>query len=448
MGTKRFDTWLNAFTGLGTALRDKFQSTTFGKVSNIKDDTLSALYHQEDMAARICEALPDEALRDGAYLDDDDSKDKEASKFIVKKFKALKVLSLVKSAAIWARVFGGAVLYVGVEDGRTDDQPVDEEHIKKIMFLDLLDKRDITPDEEYTDPTEDKYGEVKTYKINSSSNSADGARIHETRIVRFGGARTAKKQRIRNGGWDDSVLQKVDQVLKYFNVGWQTTSHLLQDASQGVFKIHGLVDMIAGGDKEVLNSRMEVVEMGRSVARSIMVDAELEDFSREQTNFTGLPDVLNAFMLRLAAAARMPVTKLMGQSPSGLNATGESDATMWYNDVETYRKEYLLPNLERIAYLLLLSDEYNGKFTDDVVTMDFPPLAKVSRKEQAETEKLVAEKNKIYIQAGVILAEEVAMSRYSGGKFSADTMIDLKLRKDLLAARDEPIEPEPPADDI
>ena len=56
-----------------------------------------------------------------------------------------------------------------------------------------------------------------------------------------------------------------------------------------------------------------------------------------------------------ASAADIPVTRLLGQSPAGLSATGDSD-TRNYHDMIAARQELdLRPQLERLDALLLRS---------------------------------------------------------------------------------------------
>lgn len=101
----RLDSWYNALTGLGNSLRDKLQSTAFVAASRLTDEQLETLYHEEDMAARICEALPEEALRKGYHLNAGD--DTEIIDKVLEYEKRLKFRAALRDAAVWARTFGG-----------------------------------------------------------------------------------------------------------------------------------------------------------------------------------------------------------------------------------------------------------------------------------------------------------------------------------------------------
>ena len=424
---KRDDSWYNALTGLGSSLRDKLHSTRFVAGLRIDDQTLENLYHDEDMAARIVDAVPEDALRQGYKLSVED--DIEISEKAEEYEKKLGFRKQLKDAAVWARVFGGAVVWLGVDDGQTDDKPVNMNGIRSILFANVLTKREILPESVYHTP--EKYGKPEMYRVNT----IDGKNffIHESRLLRLDGSRTSLRRRQFNSGWSDSILQKVHDVLMQFNIGWAAVAHLLQDASQAVFSIDGLSDMIAGGHRDILNTRMEIVDMGRSVARAIMLDADKEKFERQPANFGNVDAILNMFMYRLAAAARMPVTKLMGRSPAGMNATGDSDTQNWYDQIKVYQEESLAPAIEKFYTLLLAAQDFDGQ-APEKWSVHFNRLWQMTDLEQATLEKTIAERDAIYIDKQVLLPEEVALSRFRPDGFHPETMIDLDARQSMLDA--------------
>jgi phage-related protein (TIGR01555 family) len=124
-------------------------------------------------------------------------------------------------------------------------------------------------------------------------------------------------------------------------------------------------------------------------------------------------------MLRLAAAARLPVSLLMGQAPAGMNATGESDIRFFYDQVRA-EQEALKPKLERLIKIISAND--NAK-----VSIEFPALWQMTDREKAELRRMEAETDRIYLQEGVLLPEEVAIKRFSGGEYA----IDLTSRAEL-----------------
>jgi phage-related protein (TIGR01555 family) len=436
----RSDGWYNALTGLGNALRDKITATQFLRSAILSDDHVENLYHEEDVAARIVEALPEEGLRKPYQVSIEGEEESEIPGEVSAYDKRLSFRKELRECAVWARCYGGAVVYLGIEDGQEESEPVNLEAVQTIKFATVITKRDIRPETYYDDPEEDDFGKPKTYVINQlptggpTTERMTNIEIHESRLIRLDGARTSPHRKQNNNGWNESVLQKVHTVLVQFNVGWQGVAHLLQDAAQGVFKLKGLVDMVAGGDKDTLNARMEVVEMGRSVARAIMLDAEEEEFERLEYSFSGVPEVLRSFMMRMAAAARMPVTVLMGQSPAGLNVgTGENDVRMWYDRVEQYQTEELQPAIEYFVRLVFAAQDFPAAEPPKWEIL-FASLWQMDDEQKAKIEKLVAERDKLYIESGVLLPEEVALNRFKASGFNTETQIDMDAREEMLKA--------------
>lgn len=106
--------------------------------------------------------------------------------------------------------------------------------------------------------------------------------------------------------------------------------------------------------------------------------------------------------LNLSGASRIPVTKLFGRAPAGLNATGESDLRNYYDYVDTLRENTLRPILERVLPVVCMSAW--GVVPEDLDIV-FPPLWTPSAKEVAE----IAEKKAVAIrdifQAGLLQAD-------------------------------------------
>lgn len=254
------------------------------------------------------------------------------------------------------------------------------------------------------------FGEPELYELNQSK-----AIIHESRLLPFYGTRPLSPKM-----FPASILQRIYPVLQQFHTAWQATSHLMNDAAQGVFKLKGLHSAMSSNRSQELLKRMELVDMSRSVSRSILLDAEDEDFRRDSYGFNGIPEILEKMMLRLSAAARIPVSLLMGQAPAGLNATGDSDIRFFYDQVKA-EQEALKPKIERIFKLQMRDDGAE-------CIIDFPALWQLTDKEQAELKRVEAETDRIYLQEGVLLPEEVAIKRFGGSDFT----IDLKSRAELV----------------
>jgi hypothetical protein len=221
----------------------------------------------------------------------------------------------------------------------------------------------------------------------------------------------------------------------------------MSDASQAVFKIKGLLASLASPNGQAtMQTRMELIDMARSVARAIVLDADHgEEFHREPTSFAGMSDILDRGMMRVSAAADVPVSLLFGRSVAGLNATGEGDYRGFYDSIESERTQDLEPVLRRLITWVLSAKDgpVSGEIPDFEII--FGSLWQPSAAEQATVEKTYAERDAIMVSNGVWLPEEVALSR-ARGDYNSPVEIDQEMRETMLEREKELAEdpPEPP----
>ena len=206
-----------------------------------------------------------------------------------------------------------------------------------------------------------------------------------------------------------------------------------------IFKSKGISDTLAMDGIGVVLDRLQQLDMCRSTVRMVPID-DTEEMMREATPLSGMDSTLALFILRLCAAARMPVTKLFGQSPSGLNTTAEGDLSFWYDRVGAQQDSDLRGQLERLIDLLWLAkDGPTGGVVPQSWALDFESLWQMSQLEEVQARKTQMETDNGYIDTGVLMADEVARSRFGGDRYSFETQLD----EDLRAEENEEPEPEP-----
>jgi len=419
---RRGDGWQNAMTGFGTS-RDKIQYGRYRANLELDWNELESLFYSDDVAAKLVEKRPEEAFRRGYELLNPD--DQEAVAPVLELAKELDVDGKMQEGSTWGRLYGGALVVIGAEHG-APNTPLDEENPGEVRFLNVVDRRFIRVKEYYTDPLSPKYGQPKIYTI-SASVAGDGAPVvdvHESRTIRFDGIPVDVRTRQLLGGWTYSVLQRPYDVMRTFATAFQAAGILTADASQAVFKMKGLFEMIASGEKDRLQTRMAMVDMSRSSARAVLLDSDGEDFQRIATSFTGLPEMLDRMMMRLASSIDMPVTILMGRSPAGQNATGDSDFQHWYDSIASQQKKEFSPKLLRLYRILS-----KGKLKN--ASIEWCPLAEMTDQERANVEKTKAETYAIYVDKQVLFPEEVALAKF-GKDSNGEVEIDEEARQESL----------------
>jgi phage-related protein (TIGR01555 family) len=391
----RRDGWVNVLAGLGLAGRDRGAGTAFDSPPLLDLPTLAALYHHDDICRTVVSIYPEEALRRGIPIKGEDAQGK-----VTRALRTLNARVQIQRGAIWGRCFGGGVVVIGARDGKPCDTPLAPgQH--PIDSLDVYDRRQAFRESCYDDiRSGTSFGDAKLFRITPVRGGT--FYVHRSRCLVFGGAETAPLEREQNAGWDYSVLQVVYEVIKQFANGHLALGNMLTDASQAVMKIRGLIAAVAGGQKEALSRRLQLVDLSRSVARAVMLDADGgEEFTKVATSFSDVPAAIDRLANRLAAATRIPVTILMGQAPAGLNATGESDVRTWYDRVASYREHEIAPHVEKLLSILAPGS-----------SVAWPALWQPTDTEKALNAKTVAETDSLYIADNVHTPEEIAAARH------------------------------------
>ncbi len=439
----RFDTWYNPVTGFGTS-RDK---TTHGYILPsrlLTDEELSSLYHHDDMAARMVDVVPAEMMREPF---DVETGNVDLDAAIADMVEGVSVREKYGATLRWARAFGGGVCVIGADDGRDAALPLKAERAKGIEYLYDVERRYVWPVTYYDEPGDPKLGQPRTYMVTTLGGYSSGtAEVHESRLIVFHGAPTAHRERLMNRGWNLSVMQRAYDILRQFNTGWQAVENMMTDGSQGVFKMGGLTELqSAEGGEAGIQQRIRTLDFYRSVVRAIVIDADAnESFERLGTSFEQIPQVLEKFMLRLAASVEIPVTILMGQSPAGMNATGESDFRWFYDRIRAQQTTMLAPRIRRLVDIWLrtragqeaLAKFNNGEFPK-TINVKFAPLWTETPLAVAQRELAVAQKDQIYLTNQVFKPEEVALTRGRPDGFTTQLQLSpeqIKEREDMLKA--------------
>lgn len=445
----RHDSWVNEVTGFGTS-QDKTMATSFRPSNWLSDGSLEALFHGDDITKRAIVTPAKEMLRKGFGLDFDGKRDKDTESAILDQWEELNASEVFARAQYWGGLFGDGAVILGADDGRPTMLPLIPEAVRKIDWIEDYDRRYYSINSYYTSGP--KFGKPETYALgNPGALAARIQIVHESRMIRFGGAITTTHMRQVRGGYDASKIQEMYEVLRSFATGYKAVEVLLTDGPQGVYKIKNLQTLLAGKNKSLFEQRLQMVDMFRSAMRAVVIDTDSEDFTRAPLALTGVADVLNELKIRVSASVHMPVTKLFGTSAAGLTATGENDTRNWYDELETDQTNYLAPKIRQFVKLMCCAKEGpTGGRPLGKVSVSFSPLWTLPPLEESTRRLNIAQTDKIYVvDLNAATSEEVALSRFTERGYNGDMItIDRELRQELLDRdKEEQLqEPEPGLD--
>lgn len=442
------DALINLAAEMGTNV-DKRSFTSFTSRNRHTREELEAMYRFDWLSGKLVDIVPDDMTRQGRTLNSEmDSKRLEDFKRAEIEFG---VAPKVHEALKWARLYGGALIYLGVNDGLDPSEPLDISNIKKgtLSHLTVLDRHYAPAMKINTwDVTAPNFGMPDIYSIVESTHAS----VHWTRIVRFDGIKLPLRELKRNQYWGDSILERMYEALIDAGTVSASSSTLLLEQSVDVMKVPNLLALASTpAGEEQLRKRFQLAKLMKSLNNILLMD-DTEGYETHHQPFNGIPQLFDRFYNIVASASDIPVTRLMGSSPGGLNATGESDIRNYYDMISSRQENQLRPSqtvLDRV-----IAQHLWGEVPEDF-TYEYDPLWQQTEDEQATTEKSRSERDKTYLEMGVVTEDVVAQNLIEQGTYTSltkETIEELdnaeeearKLEEEEQARKLEPTTPAAP----
>lgn len=183
------------------------------------------------------------------------------------------------------------------------------------------------------------------------------------------------------------------------------------------------------GDTNII-LRAELYNRLRDNRGLMLLSKDEEEFFQFNTPLSGLDALLAQSQEQMAAPSHTPLVKLLGITPSGLNASTEGEIAVYYDHIRAMQENLLRDPLDKLLrdpldkLLKLVQLHLFGKVNDNI-TFDFVPLRQMSETELSTIRKSDTDRDVAYIQAGVVSAEEVR-GRLAGEPGSGYNGIDVE----------------------
>jgi phage-related protein (TIGR01555 family) len=297
----------------------------------------------------------------------------------------LRIWKSLKETIQWSRLYGGS-LAVMMIDGHDYSTPFRLEAVGKGDFKGLLvlDRWMVDPslDNLVIEPGPD-LGLPKFYRINAGGPAMPNIKIHHSRCIRLVGINLPYQQRLLENLWGISVLERLyDRMIAYDSTS-TGAAQLVYKAWLRTYKIKGLRQIIGQGGKAYQGLVKQVDMMRRMAGQEgiTLLDGEDEMEAMQNTTFSGLSDMLLQFGQQIAGALQIPLVRLLGQSPAGLNSTGDSDLRTYYDGVKKDQKAELGPGVTLIYRTVARSE---GIALPDGFKTEFRSLWQLTEVEQSE----------------------------------------------------------------
>lgn len=455
----RADGYVNMMNKYGTS-KDTTEGYRFRAEPVVPDELLTMYYEGNGLFAKIIDTPAEEAIKHGFTLES--TKDQKIEDFYTEALDELDWEETAMTAIRWARLFGGSIAVMMINDGRGIDEPLDWRNIRSIDDIRVYDRSVIQPDYQSMfsyDPRDpfrtrgSRLGMPEFYHVTSRTGTFT---VHDSRCLVFqNGILPENTTNSIYQLWGIPEYVRINRAIRDAEVAHGSATKLLDRSVQAVYKMKDLAAELATeeGEDRVLR-RLQTIDMARGLLNSITIDSEGEDYDFRQFQFSGVSDVIDSTCNFLSALTSIPQTILFGRSPAGMNATGDADLENWYNYLERIQKRMVKKNLRYLLSVIFQAGVRTGE-VDEVpkIKVEFNPLWSLSDTEQADldqkraqTQFTRAQTAQLYIDKQVIDPSEVRAKLADSEEFDVENMLDEYDDEDLFP--DEPAEGDPVSGDV
>lgn len=401
-----------------------------------------ALLAQRPEYRRAVEVIATEMTRKGIEIHttgDEGSKSGQVNA-LKQAFEKFRIVNLLKVVAMDDGLFGRGHIYVDL--GELSDQElstdigngVNAASLAKVREGKLKGFRTIEPMWVYpraynaTNPLAPDWYRPQAWMVQSKQ-------VHCSRLLTFVGREVPDvlKPAYMFGGLSLSQMMKpyVDNWLRTR----QSVADLINAFSVMVLKTP-MSNMLSAGGSDLI-ARLNAFSGMRDNRGLMAIDTNTEELSNVSAPLGGLDALQAQTQEHMAAVTGIPLVKLLGISPTGLNASSEGELRCFYDWVHAFQESLFRPNLTRILNLIQL--HLFGK-VDPEITFRFEPLWSMSEKEKAEVDKLKADTAQVLIDAGTLAPIE-DRQRLADDPTSPYHGLDVDDVPDIAAEVEEGLEP-------
>jgi phage-related protein (TIGR01555 family) len=409
-----FDGFSNLLARIGQGSENIMESTEYRNNNLTRDiHTLNALYRTNWVVKRLIDAVPEDMVKNWYKITAQLMPDKLAR--LKRSERRVQLRSKIIDGLRWGRLYGGAVGVI-IINGHEDclDEPLSLDMIMPGAFRGIIVlerwsgvQAGSAPVKNINDP---EFGLPEYYDITSDA-MPYGLRVHHSRIVRFPGRPLPYYEAVKEEYWGASELEHVfDEIKKRDNTSYNIAS-LVFLANLRVYKMEGF-DRIGIAPEAVQKDLYSTLHALNSMMNNqgLQIIGDRDSLEEHQYSFSGLSEIYQLFMLDVAGAAEMPVTKLFGRSPAGFNATGESDLQNYYDSIQEKQESCLRPILDKLLPIMCMSEF--GEIPDDL-DFDFVNCRRPTEEEKKNLTKQIGEVVTGAFQAGII-SQQTALKELKG----------------------------------
>ena len=246
-----------------------------------------------------------------------------------------------------------------------------------------------------TDPLHEDFYRPRTWYVNA-------IKVHRSRLLTLVGREMPDllKPAYMFGGLSLSQMAKptVDNWLRVR----PAVTKLIETFSVSGIKTN-MAAVLSGGDATNLFARADMYNDSRDNSGLMLIDKATEDFFNVATPLGTLDHLQAQAQEHMASVVGIPLVKLLGITPSGLNASSDGEIRVFYDWIAAQQEHLFSPSLDVLLKLIQLN-EFGD--IDPEIGYSYEPLWQATEAEKSVIRKTNADAASVMIADGVLAPEE------------------------------------------
>jgi hypothetical protein len=343
------DTLTNLVSGMAVVGQDKAASNRYS-LTLIDQQELENAYRSDWVAGKAVDIPADDSTSEWRTW----SATAEQISAIEQVEHKFGVQEKLNSALKKARLYGGGAIVIGVRGQEDAGEPLDIERVGlgDLMYLHDVSRHELTAGQIELDVASEYFGQPQYYQLSGLSTVVT---IHPSRVVHLNGRDLPSRQTACYDGWGDSIIQRIDDAIKHCAIPQQQIATMMMESNVDIIRIPNFMANVGTKEyREKLITRWHLAAVAKSVNRALMLDKE-EEWTKLTPNFSGLKDIAMMYMEIASGASDIPATRMLGKSPDGLSATGQSDLENYYKSISAIQKNRISPRMRKLDEIIIRS---------------------------------------------------------------------------------------------
>jgi uncharacterized protein len=443
------DSFQNFNLGLGIGTNNASSGNTYGfnPITRVRTE-LEWMYRGTWLAGAAVDVIADDMTREGVEITGKLTPDDISA--IEEMATTLRIWDRIGETIKWSRLYGGCIAVLLI-DGQDYSKPFRIETVGPGQFKGLLvlDRWMVSPSlEDLVTEAGPNLGMPKFYTVDGMAPALRGQKIHYSRCLRLTGVDLPYWQAVSENLWGMSVLERPFPIISQFDAATAGVSQLVQKAYLRYFKVDSYRKIMGGeGGAPAMKGLIEMVRQMRLLASNegiSIIDAKDDMITAQVAAFTGIGETILQLAQQISGDLQIPLVRLLGQSPSGLNSSGDSELKTYYGGIGQ-RQQHIKVAVTIIYRCIAQSLRLNvakgfGVTFRPLWQMDEPQKADVAAKDTST----VMEVHSTGLISDQTALRELQHSSKKTGRWKSITDEEIEAASDEVAPKGEDLDDPPP----